>query len=140
VNNLPMSSDSHDKERRSKLAFDSIVPGDLFIVRNEDGGDYGVDKILELKLLGTQMSNFRSCVQLKGTSANKNTDGSYVFPVPINTISYLINQTNSIFVVYLESDKSFLWDWVSEIMQYSESKDIVLQDVKTVIFNNEGVN
>ncbi|ANE45940.1 hypothetical protein SY83_06140 [Paenibacillus swuensis] len=135
MDNLPKSAESHDKERRSKLAFDLIVPDHLFLVRDEAGGDYGVDKILELKLVGTHMSNFRSHIQLKCTSKTRSANGSITFSVPIKTLSYLLNQPNSLFVVYIESENIFMWEWIIEIAQYATAQNI---DITTT--NNQTLN
>ncbi|MCD1261010.1 DUF4365 domain-containing protein [Paenibacillus athensensis] len=134
--NLPESPETHNQERRSKAMFDIIVPDHLFLVRNEDGGDYGVDKVIELKLQGTRMSNFRSHIQLKCTSSRLN--NSYLpFSVPIKTLNYLRNQPSSMFVIFLEHEKIFLWEWISEIVNFSASKeiDITTTDQKTVNFH-----
>src|SRR5690606_2579932 len=63
--NLPISGDTHYQERRSALAFSNLVPADLFIIREENGRDYGVDRILELRFSGKAITNFRAHSQLK---------------------------------------------------------------------------
>ncbi len=47
MSNLPISDESHDQERRSIRVFENVVDYNLFVIRNEDGIDYGVDRILE---------------------------------------------------------------------------------------------
>lgn len=134
--NLPESPETHNQERRSKAMFDIIVPDHLFLVRNEDGGDYGVDKVIELKLQGTRMSNFRSQIQLKCTSSRLR--NSYLsFSVPIKTLNYLKNQPSSLFVIFLEHEKIFLWEWISEIVNFAVSKriEITTTDQKTIDFH-----
>lgn len=54
---LPISDNSHDQERRSLTALNNAIDGDLFLLRSEDGGDYGVDRILELKIFGKHVSS-----------------------------------------------------------------------------------
>ena len=127
--NLPISAESHDQERLSVLKFELIVPADKFIVRGETGGDYGVDRILELKTNAKFLTNYRSSIQLKSVQESKrNQDGSFSYPVSIDTLNYLMNQPNSIFAIYLVDEDVFLWAWVSDIFNFAKSKGIDIQD------------
>lgn len=125
MDNLPSSSSTHDQERRSRLRFQMLIPDGLFLYREENGGDYGVDMILELKTAGKSMSNFRSHAQLKSVqNPQRNTDGTFSFPVPIKTLNYLLNQIASVFVVYLENEDKFLWAWATDVASYCHEHDI----------------
>jgi hypothetical protein len=127
--NLPISAESHDQEKLSVLKFELIVPADKFIVRGETGGDYGVDRILELKTNAKFLTNYRSSIQLKSVQESKrNQDGSFSYPVSIDTLNYLMNQPNSIFAIYLVDEDVFLWAWVSDIFNFAKSKGIDIQD------------
>lgn len=123
--NLPQSPDSHDQERTSLFEFQRLVPQEQFIVRQELGGDYGVDLVLELRIDTKSVSNFRSHVQLKSVhSGERNRDSTFSFPVPITTLNYLMNQPNSLFAVYLENEDTFFWEWCRNIFYYSKSKEL----------------
>lgn len=116
MENLPNAHESHDQERTSALRFELLVPKDLFLVREENGGDYGVDRILELRKNSKYVSNVRSHVQLKSLkSTNRNNDLSVSYPVSINNINYLMNQNFSLYIIYLSDEEKFLWDWVVNI-------------------------
>ncbi|MFC3767684.1 DUF4365 domain-containing protein [Paenibacillus sp. GCM10012303] len=133
MTNLPVSGDTHDQERRSVLAFSNLVPADLFLIREENGGDYGVDRILELRFSGKAITNFRAHSQLKSVlNGHRNTDGSLSFPVPIKTLNYLLNQPNSLFFVYVENENVFHWAWATDIAKAADHEGI---DIKTTSQN-----
>jgi hypothetical protein len=135
--NLPQSSDSHDQERTSLLKFQLLVPQDQFIVRQESERDYGVDLILELRIETTFLSNFRSHVQLKSVhSGKRKRDSTFSFKVPVKTLNYLMNQPNSLFVVYLENEDTFLWEWCRNIFHYLQSTTQTPQGTISYRFQN----
>ncbi len=111
MENLPQSVETHDQERRSVIKFTQVVPIKLFILREESGLDYGVDKILEVRKDDILVTNYRVYVQLKSVLiGERNEDNSYSYSVPISTLNYLMNQPNAIFVIYLENEDILLWD------------------------------
>lgn len=131
MHKLPVSGDTHDQERRSIRAFLSILPDNLFIFRSEDGGDYGADKILELKILERYVSNFRVYFQIKSIEDSKrNKDGTFSYAISISTLNYLANQPNSLFLIYLENEKKFVWDWVFNIIRFANEKGLNLNDTE----------
>lgn len=139
---LPISDNSHDQERRSLTALNNAIDGDLFLLRSEDGGDYGVDRILELKIFGKHVSNFRAHSQVKSVANGKrNSDGSVSFAVPLTTLNYLYNQPNSLFILYLENEHMLLWEWVTEIVQFTKLREIDLENTlqETVSFRFEKI-
>jgi tetratricopeptide (TPR) repeat protein len=114
--NLPIRIETFNQETRSLLKFHLLVPEKKYLVRTELGGDYGVDLILELKRNLKYMTNFRVHIQLKSNSTRGISSlGKYDFSIPVKTMNYLLNQPNSLFVVYVEKDDIFLWEWVSHI-------------------------
>lgn len=138
MDNLPKRSNTHGQEYRSRQAFRSKVPDNLFVVRDETTDDYGNDLIIELIMPSGSVSNFRSHIQLKSVRNGKlNSDRSFSYPVPIKTINYLLNQPNSFFVVYLENKKVFLWEWVDVINQrfYKKGIDVKSTDAKGVSYH-----
>jgi len=123
--NLPQRLETYDQEEESIDKFRNMVPKDKFLIRNETGGDYGIDLILELRKEKRLVTNFRTHIQMKSVfNAIRNVDGSFSFPVSITTLNYLMNQPNSIFVIYLVSENTFLWDWVVNICRYCVGTDI----------------
>lgn len=112
---LPISSPQQDQERRSFARFQAIVP-DRFIYREENGGDFGVDRILELRDERGAVTNFRVHVQGKSAKTlGPNSDGSFSYALPVKTINYLQRQLASIVFLYLEDRQVFKWAWVSDI-------------------------
>ena len=131
MTNYPVCDGSHDQERRSKKAFITVVPEELFIIRQEFGDDYGTDIILELKMVGKYAINYRIHAQLKDkANSQRNSDGSLSYQVPIKTINYLYNQPNSLFIIYLEDENTFVWEWISVIVQKAKSDDIDLENTE----------
>lgn len=137
MKNYPSTSETHKQERRSIRAFNEAVSEEMFIVRNEREDDYGVDLSLELVFNSIIVTNIRSQIQLKSdTDGKRNKDGTYSYPVPIVNINYLMNQPNSLFVVYVEGEKTLLWEWVTKIVQNSKERgiDINTTDQKTISY------
>lgn len=134
--NLPKRNETFDQESESVLRFKLLIPRNKYLVRSESGGDYGVDLVLELKDK-QHMTNFRIHMQLKSNSTKSiKEDGTFDFNVPVKTLNYLMNQPRSIFVVYIQSNDTFLWEWVSNIHQYfkSEGVDLLTTTKKNIKF------
>lgn len=111
---LPHHHPSHAQETASLRRLESLLPQDLFIIRSETGGDYGVDRILEV-LEGGSATNVRSHLQIKSRQA-KSTDRDFLtFSVPLKSLNYLLNTVNSIFAVYSIAEDVFYWEWTSVI-------------------------
>ncbi len=139
MSNLPFCDSTHDQERRSILAFQNILPDRLFLLRNEDGVDYGTDRILELKIGGRQASNFRIHVQIKSIrSAQRSSDGTLNYQVSIKTLNYLLNQPSSLFVIYLENENIFLWEWANVINNWARQKNILIAITEQETLNSVG--
>lgn len=135
--NLPHRLETYDQEEESIDKLRIMVPKGKFLVRNETGGDYGIDLILELRKERRLVTNFRTHIQMKSVDkAMRNADGSFSFPVPIKTLNYLMNQPNSLFVIYLVNEDIFLWDWVTNIFKLCRSMniDIANTDQKTISY------
>lgn len=121
-----------------------IVPESMFIIRDHTDNDYGTDMSLELIMPSGYVTNFRSHVQLKSVKNGKlNKDNSFSYPAPIKTINYLINQPNSLFIIYLENKNLFLWEWVDAINQSIKTKgiDLYTADRKDIVYHfNQKLN
>lgn len=125
--NLPESSKSHEQEDTSRQKFISLIPKSKFIVREEIKHDYGVDLVLEAKLHRRYISNYRIHLQLKSKQRpRKNRDGSFSYPIDMDNLNYLYNQPGSIYVIYLEDEDVFMWEWVNEIVKISVINEIDL--------------
>lgn len=98
-------------------------------MRREDGGDYGVDRILEVVDKG-QMTNVRSHVQIKSRKSNSSNKIEVSYPIPIPTINYLLNSFNSIFLVFCVADDVIYWEWTCLIALAASKKGINLSDTR----------
>lgn len=135
--NLPQQHTSHIQEKKSVKKLNNVISEDLFILRSEDGGDYGVDRIIEVIDKGC-VTNIRSHLQLK--SKIKNTLNNKIkFKVPISNIHYLMNTLNSLFLVYSESEDLLYWEWVNNIESKIKASDIDIhfteQETFTYLFD-----
>ncbi len=126
MSHLPQYHPAHQQEKASISKLASILPQDLFILRAEDGGDYGVDRILEVVDEGV-VTNVRSHIQVKSIKRNPQKDGSVKYPVPLKSVNYLLNTVNSIFLVYSASEETFYWDWTRQIALAADRKGINLR-------------
>ena len=113
MSQLPKVHSTHIQEKNSYQALENILPKDLFIIREEVGGDYGVDRIIEVVQDGFA-SNLRSHIQVKSIK-NSSSNDVIKFPVPVKTINYLRNSVASLFFVYSEADDCLYWQWVNKI-------------------------
>ncbi|MHB0897513.1 MAG: tetratricopeptide repeat protein [Spirochaetales bacterium] len=114
MNNLPKVNKTHIQEKNSYKKLANILPSELFILRSEDGGDYGVDKIIEVIKNGNA-TNIRSHVQVKSTHKKNTKSQGLSYQVPIITLNYLLNSLNSLFVVFDENNNVFYWEWIGII-------------------------
>lgn len=129
MSKLPKVHTSHTQEKKSILKLASILPDDKFILRAEDGGDYGVDRILEVKE-NESMTNIRSHIQIKSKKNITKKNGNFGYPVQIKTINYLLNSLNSLFLVFAVKEDIIYWDWVSKIAVKAKNENIDLEKTK----------
>lgn len=111
---LPRIHPSHRQERQSIAALQKILSADLFLLRAEDGGDYGVDRILEA-VRDDEVTNLRCHIQVKSKRQNNAANDTLTYSVPIKTINYLLNTVNSAFLVYSVAEDVFYWEWTRQI-------------------------
>jgi len=138
--NLPERNTTHDQEQRSLLKLSNALPKELFIMRKEgdaDGcTDYGVDIVLELRQETKYVTNHRIQLQLKDVqNASRNTDRTFSYPIKLSTLNYLMNQPNSIFVIYLENEDILTWEWISEIFQATQAANIDIETTEQQTFS-----
>ena len=85
LDDLPERHRSHDTEHAAEIAFSAaIASGSFFHIQANDRNDYGTDVQLEARD-GDRMTNLRVHVQLKGTEAKANANGS---------VSVTVSRTN----------------------------------------------
>ncbi|GLI10108.1 hypothetical protein YDYSG_61410 [Paenibacillus tyrfis] len=82
---------------------------------------------MEIKLEGKYASNYIIFVQIKDKLNSEeivNKENEYVYSVGLKSINYLSNHPNSLFVIYLEDKKLFVWEWIYEIEKAINDKAI----------------
>ena len=104
---LPKRPASHDIAEGAKAVFFQAIAACAFFVPQTQESDYGTDVQLEARD-GDAMTNLRVCVQLKGTKADTNADGSISVPVARENLNYLLAQPNSLYVCYHEPTSRLL--------------------------------
>jgi len=121
MDKLPQIHQSHIQERTSFQELEAVLPKNMFLLRTEDGGDYGVDRILEVVNDGS-VTNIRSHLQIKSKRSVRKATSWLSYAVPLGTLNYLLNSLNSLFLVYAENEKIFYWEWAGTIAQASRSQ------------------
>jgi len=85
-NPLPKADDNSRLQRRSIVSFQEILPGELFVFRDERVDDAGVDGSLEI-LIDAYYTNMRAQVQLKSTKErNARQDGVLTFSIETSSL------------------------------------------------------
>lgn len=109
LDDLPKRPDSHVIESKAEAAFQKLLSnaGGLFL-QAADRKDYGTDCQIEV-MDGDSATNVRLHVQLKGTEAPLNADGSVSVSIKRSTLNYLLMQPHSFFVCHHQpTDTLFL--------------------------------
>jgi tetratricopeptide (TPR) repeat protein len=100
LDDLPKRHGTHSTESRAEAAFQKLLSeAGAFILQGSDHKDYGTDCQIEV-IDGDNATNVRLHVQLKGTKAPLNADGSVSVPVRRANLNYLLMQPHSVFVCY----------------------------------------
>ena len=120
----PTRDDNAILAELAEQAFLAVVPRQEFQYRGGENPDYGRDGSLELFSQGIGL-NIRVHIQFKGhrvlTVAR---DGFVHDSVPLNTLAYLMRHLpGAIWVVYGESDRALVWDWVRDIARTAGFED-----------------
>jgi tetratricopeptide (TPR) repeat protein len=136
LDDLPKRSDSHDVQTSAERAFEyAIEAAGLFVIQTKDRADYGTDFQLECRN-GSAMTNFRTHVQLKGTDALPNNDGSISIALARTNLNYLLGQPDSLYICYHISAKTMLVRYAADVCREYEHKqpDWMNQEQVTVRF------
>src|SRR5579883_1583629 len=98
LDDLPKRASAHDTAQAAESAFQAAIDaGGLFVVQQKDRNDYGTDVQIEARD-DQGMTNLRVHVQLKGTEAAANADGSVsVGDISRTNLNYLLAQSDSIY-------------------------------------------
>ncbi len=136
-NKLPIVLESVHQEDRSIIEISMIVSqSKLFLVRQETKKDYGVDLRFELLLDKKYASNYKIDVQLKDVQEARkfNIDNTYSYQIKISTLNYLTNSINSLFIIYLEDNDIFLWDWCYNIREFVDKSCIDFYNQNSITY------
>lgn len=122
LDDLPQRDSTHDIEAAAETAFRAAVEAcKLFVVQRADRNDYGTDIQIEARD-GRAMTNFRAHVQLKGTGASSNEDGSVSVSVARTNLNYLLAQVDSIYVCYHLPSKRLLVRYADDVYREYEHR------------------
>lgn len=141
--NLPEVHESHEQEYKSIVALLDALKNFNFIIRNTTDNDYGVDINIEPKIVNNNgkkyASNYLCQIQVKNKKDSKKIltkDGEYSYPIEVKTLNYLSKHPGSIFMIYLENEKCFVWDWIYNIENYViNNSNTSLDDLKEKTVN-----
>ncbi len=113
-NPLPKADDNSSLQRRSIVCFQEILPGELFVFRDERVDDAGVDGSLEI-LIDGYYTNMRAQVQLKSTKEkNARQDGVLTFSIETSNFNYLLNGPLALYVLYVEKTHKLYYAWAAD--------------------------
>jgi hypothetical protein len=123
-NPLPKADRSSQLQRKSIAVFQSFLPVDSFVFRDERVDDAGVDGSLEI-LIDGNYTNMRTQVQLKSRQL-KNAAKSGVVSLPsieTSNFNYLLNGSLGLYVLYVEETHELFYEWADEENRRRIEKD-----------------
>jgi len=129
--NLPEESHSKKLEDKSIVFLQNLFLNEFenkykFKFSKGRDYDYGVDCNLELKING-EMTNFNCHVQLKAIDKleenAKNGDGSFSIQIKTSNLNYLLNTPKSLYILYVNSENVFYYEWADEFFTKLYKKD-----------------
>lgn len=138
LNDLPKRHKNHRTQTAAETAFDTLLrKSDDLIPQGSDRNDYGTDVQVEVAD-GDKATNVRLHIQLKGTEAALNSDGSVSVSVRRATLNYLLTQPYSLFVCYhLPSESLRVCSAESVVRKYEHNgKTWTDQETLTVQFTD----
>lgn len=98
LDDLPKRDLNHVHDTMAKTAFEAFIASSGVVLKqSSDDNDYGTDYQLEIMHDG-MATNVRLQVQLKGTAAGFNTDGSVSISVKRSNLNYLLMSPGSLYV------------------------------------------
>lgn len=121
LDDFPPQNPVQHIEDNAEAAFEAALRlGSLFAWQQRDRRDFGTDYQLEVLDRG-QRTNFRVHVQLKGTDAVPNADGSFSISVPRTNLNYLLTHPSSIYVCYSLRTKQLLVRTADDVFRLYEA-------------------
>lgn len=135
---LPKADRNSELEQLSLNAFNSALPADRFLFRDERINDAGVDGSLELKI-NSRYTNLRAQVQLKSTdSADTNEDGSVSVQVDVANLNYLLMGASPLYVLFVVPRNELRFAWARDERKRLDqtNSDWAHQKHITIRFNN----
>lgn len=115
LDDLPTRTADHVGETESRDAFRTAFRDPLYLIRDETERDYGVDYHVEAIADATQPTNIRFHAQLKASTKDDNTDGSFSYSVARTNLNYLLNSPRSIYVFYARGTGALLYRWAEDV-------------------------
>ncbi|CAI0913419.1 tetratricopeptide repeat protein [Serratia quinivorans] len=98
LDDLPKRNQNHVHDTMAKTAFEAFIASSGVVLKqSSDDNDYGTDYQLEI-IHDEMATNVRLQVQLKGTAADLNTDGSVSISVKRSNLNYLLMSPGSLYV------------------------------------------
>lgn len=137
LDDLPKRPDSHDIASRAVMAFaKAITDQPYFVIQGEDRQDYGTDVTIEARRADS-MTNLKTYVQVKGSTATPNADDSISVAVTRSNLNYLLAQPHSAYVCYHVPTESLLIRYAEDVfVEYEHrSEGWTEQDEITVRFS-----
>lgn len=134
LDDLPKRHSTHDTAEAAEIAFAAAIEAyNFFLVQQKDRNDYGTDLQIEVRH-GDVVTNLRAHVQLKGTRAAANADGSVSVEVARANLNYLLAQPDSIYVCYHLLAQRLLVRYANDVFREYEHRgtDWSQQDKVTV--------
>ncbi|MBC3380752.1 tetratricopeptide repeat protein [Serratia fonticola] len=136
LDDLPKRDRNHVYDTQAKIAFEAFIQSSRTVIRQwSDENDYGTDYQLEVVSDG-MATNVRLQVQLKGTTASLNADGSVSISVKRANLNYLLMHPGSFYVCFhIPSQSLKLCSAQNVFDKYQKkSSDWQLQETITVNF------
>lgn len=135
---MPERIENHVKNDKGRLAFKSLFRDPLFIVREENDNDYGVDICIEALVNdGKSPTNIRTHVQLKSSGKRAKTKGRYSYSVALSNLNYLVNHPCSFYAFYSVNEDKFYYSYADKIYLRHKSNGNKENKYITINFSEE---
>lgn len=135
LDDLPKRDQNHVYDTMAKTAFEAFISSSGVVLKqSSDTSDYGSDYQLEVMHDG-MATNVRIQVQLKGTAADLNADGSVSISVKRSNLNYLLMSPGSLYVcLHIPTNTLKVTSAQSVLAQY-QNMDESWQSQKSVTVN-----
>ncbi|UYH50578.1 tetratricopeptide repeat protein [Candidatus Kirkpatrickella diaphorinae] len=115
--NLPTLNCNQHTEDTAVSAFrELVIESRVFNFQGSDEHDYGCDAHIEA-IDRNHVTNARIQVQIKGTAAALNADGSLSISIKVSAFTYLLQQPSSVLVAYHIPTKRMLYSLADEVQR-----------------------